>query len=330
MNRIATLALLLLCSTAPLAAAQQQPAQPKPGIPAVQLPFASLKPTATFKIGATADWVQVTNNAVWVTGSNPFSVERIDPATNKIVARIKLPGEACAGLAFGFGSLWVPVCGSQPALARVDVRTNRIAAVLPIGPAGAEAGIAAGGDSVWVVTDKAGTTLSRINPATNTVRQQIKLPPGSYNPLYAGNTVWVTGFDKSVLTAIDASTGKVFASIPVGPHPRFLTAGGNSLWTLNQGDGSLTRIDLKSRKVIATIALGIPGTGGDIGYGADSVWVTTLGLPLTVIHAPTNRVVRQWVGPGGDALRFGHGSIWLTDYRRGLLCRIPLKAALQR
>jgi len=39
----------------------------KPGVKDVQVPFASLKPSATLKIGKMADWVLVTTDAVWVT-----------------------------------------------------------------------------------------------------------------------------------------------------------------------------------------------------------------------------------------------------------------------
>lgn len=329
MNWIVIAGLLFVCSMAPVVDAQQKAAQSKPGVTDVQIPFASLKPSATFKIGETADWVLVTDDAVWVTGTKPYSVQRIDPAMNKVVAKVSLSGEACSGLAFGFGSVWVPVCGKKPLLARVDAVTNRITAVLPIAPAGPEGGITASSDSIWMVTDKDGTTLSRINPATNTVRQKISIPAGSYNPLSSGNMVWITGFDRNILTAVDASSGEVLASISVGPKPRFLTSGGGSVWTLNQGDGSVSRVDLNSRKVTATIAVGIPGPGGDLGYGADSVWASTFDLPLTVIDGQTNKVLRQWVGLGGDALRFGHDSIWLTDYHHGLLWRIPFKATLQ-
>jgi YVTN family beta-propeller protein len=128
----------------------------------------------------------------------------------------------------------------------------------------------------------------------------------------------------SVLTAVDAATGKVLESVPVGPKPRFLTVGRGSVWSLNQGDGTVSRVDERNRKVIATIQVGIPGAGGDIGYGADSVWPTVLAIPLTQIDARTNQIVRQWVGSGGDSLRFGFDSLWLTDYKKGLLSRIPI------
>jgi len=323
MDRIAIALLLLVASTAPVAAAQSSAEKPKLGVPGVQVSFDRLKPSATFKIGATADWVMVAGGSVWVVGTKPDSLQRIDPATNRVVAKIGLSGEACSGLAFGFGSVWVPVCGKTPALARVSVRTNRIRAVLPIAPAGPEGGITASRDSVWMVTDPQGATLSRIDPRTNRVRQKIAIPAGSYNPLASGGVVWITGVEKGVLTAVDATNGKVLGSIPVGPRPRFLAAGGDSVWTLNQGDGSLTRVAARTREVMATVLLGIPGAGGDLACGADSVWATTFGIPLTMVNGKTNKVVRQWVGQGGDSLRYGYGSIWLTDYHRGLLWRIP-------
>jgi len=329
MPRVAIAALIIVFSTAPVVTAQQNASNLKPGIPAVQKAFSSLKPSATFKIGATTDWVLMTDEAVWVVGSKPYSLQRIDPATNKIVAKVRLSGEACSGLAFGFGSVWVPVCGRKPLLARVDVHTNRITAVLPIAPAGPEGGITASSDSIWMVTDKDGTTLSRLDPATNAVGQRIAIPAGSFNPLASGDTVWITGHDKDLLTAVDATSGQVLASIPVGPKPRFLASGGGSVWTLNQGDGSLTCVEMESRKTIATVALGIPGPGGDLDYGASSVWASAMDVPITVIDGRTGRVRGQWVGRGGDSLRFGHDSIWVTDYHRGLLWRIPVRAMLQ-
>jgi len=277
----------------------------------------------TIKIGKTADWVLIADDAVWVAGSGPYAVHRIDPLTNKIAASVALPGEACSGLASGFGSIWVPVCGKSPALIRVDAAKNIISATLPIAPAGPEGGIATSEDSVWIVTDKNGT-LDRIDPKTNSVRQRISVPRGSYNPIFSNGVVWVTGLDSSVLTAVDAVTGNILGSVAVGPKPRFLTTGAGSVWTLNQGDGSVSRIEERSRKLIATIQVGIPGSGGDIAYGGGALWPTVFDVPLTKIDTATNKIVRQWVGKGGDSLRCGYGSIWITDYKKGLLSRIRL------
>jgi hypothetical protein len=35
--------------------------------------------------------------------------------------------------------------------------------------------------------------------------------------------------------------------------------------------------------------------------------------------------VKQWIGEGGDSLRIGFGSVWITDYKKGLLSRIPME-----
>jgi len=42
----------------------------------IQVPFASLKPSAAIKIGGPADWFLATENAVWVAGTKPYSVQR--------------------------------------------------------------------------------------------------------------------------------------------------------------------------------------------------------------------------------------------------------------
>lgn len=319
--------LLFLLATSVIAA--QTAKIVKPGVKGIQVSFASLKSSATIRIGGTADWVLVTNDAVWVAGSKPYSIQRIDPITNRIVAKVVLPGEACSGLAFGFSSVWIPVCGKKPTLIRVDAQKNAVIATLSVPTLEAEGGIATSIDSVWLITDKNGT-LSRIDPLTNSVRQNISVPPGSYNPIFSNGIVWVTGVERSVLTAVDASTGRLLDSVAIGSKPRFLTAGGGSIWTLNQGDGTASRVDEKSRKVIATVQLGIPGEGGDLDYGADSVWLTVFDVPLTRIDATTNRVVRQWIGKGGDSLRFGFDSLWITDYKKGLLSRIAIQDVLSQ
>ncbi|HEY0781587.1 MAG TPA: hypothetical protein VGE98_03965 [Thermoanaerobaculia bacterium] len=116
-------------------------------------PIAELKAAAVVHVGETADWVAITEDAVWVGSTGPFAVHRIDPRTNERVATVALPGEPCAGLATGFGSVWVPLCTQPPSLAKVDARRNSLTAVFKVGPAASEGGVAVSADSVWLVTD---------------------------------------------------------------------------------------------------------------------------------------------------------------------------------
>jgi streptogramin lyase len=152
----------------------------------------------------------------------------------------------------------------------------------------------------------------------------------SYNPFFSNGVVWITGVENNNLTAVDASTGKVTESFQIGSKPRFLFSGGGSVWVLNQGDGSVSRVDEKTRKIVARVQIGIPGIGGDLVYAEDQLWIASFGFPLSRVDPTTNKVTCQWVGRGGDSLRYGHDSIWLTDYYRGLLWRFPIQEVLKK
>jgi streptogramin lyase len=284
-------------------------------------------PTATIQLGATADWVATTADAVWVGSTGPFAVNHVDPLSNKLVAAVLLPGEPCAGLAVGFGSVWIPLCTRPATLAKVDLIRNVVTAVFEIGPAAAEGGITTSPDSVWLVTDKSGS-LARIDPGTGKVRQTVHLPPGSYNPLYVAGVIWVTRAEGAEVTRIDARSGDLLGTVRTGPGPRFLAAGGGAVWTLNQGDGTLTRIGQRPPNPTATVPLGTPGHGGDINFGAGWVWTTMSKVPLTSVSATGLKVGCQWVGPGGDSLGIGHNAIWLTDYHAGTVSRFELPIAV--
>ncbi|MDP9011047.1 MAG: PQQ-binding-like beta-propeller repeat protein [Pseudomonadota bacterium] len=292
-------------------------------------PIGGLAPTATLHVGKTADWVAITPDAVWVGSTGPYGVHRIDPKTNSVAATVSLPGEPCAGLATGFGSLWIPLCGKTKMLAKVDLNSNELTRLFKLGPAAPEGGIATSPDSVWLVVDKRGS-LARIDPVTGAIRQTVQIPAGSYNPLYSEGRIWVTRAAGSELTSVDAVTGTVGATARTGPGPRFLTAGAGAVWTLNQGDGTLTRVDMVSRQATKTIDLGTPGPGGDISFNKGMVWTTMPKVPLSAVDTASGSLLCRWTGPGGDSLGIGHGAIWLTDYHAGTISRIGLDDALAR
>ena len=304
--------LLFAISAALQCAAQIKDSFPaKTGVldPGIQRPMTELKPDAEFPVSGHPDWLAITENAIWVTSSSANHVVRLDATTNKPDRIITLQ-KPCSGLAIGFGSLWIPACGSHN-LARADSSTGVIQATIAASPADSEGGITTGAGSVWLVTS-ASSELDRIDPATNTVVARISLPKGSFNPIYAGDSVWVASNDGNALVRVDPATNKVVGSTPIGPKPRFLTVGDGSVWVLNQGDGTVSRVDATTGKLLATITAGIPGLGGEIAYGGGYVWATVFGYPITRIDPATNKVVQQWVGKGGDSIRFAHGSVWLT------------------
>ncbi len=300
-----------------------------PGPSGLGRPISELNPTAVIRLGKTADWVAIAPDAVWVGSTGPNAVHRIDPRTRKHVASVELNGEPCAGLATGFGSVWVPLCGVPSSLAKVDAARNVVAAVFATGPAAEEGGVTTSTDSVWLVTNREGS-LVRIDPDTGAARQTIRIPAGSYNPRFHDGQIWITRAAGAEVTVVDAATGAVRGTVPTGPGPRFLTAGAGSVWTLNQGDGSLTRIDAHSRKASLTIALDTPGPGGDIAFGGGMIWTTMPNVPLSAVDPADSRLLCRWTGPGGDSLGIGYDAIWLTDYHGGTVSRLDLQEVIAR
>jgi hypothetical protein len=53
-----------------------------------------------------------------------------------------------------------------------------------------------------------------------------------------------------------------------------------------------------------------------------------INIPLTQIDPVTNQVVVQYVGQGGDALRIGHGAIWMCSFFLQEVWRVPLPLSL--
>lgn len=296
------------------------PAKTGAEIAGIQHKMAELKPLATFHVEGHPDWMAVADGGVWVTSSSANHVVWLDARTNQPGSIIQV-SKPCSGLALGFGSLWIPSCGSH-ALVRADARTGKVEATIETGPADSEGGIATGAGSVWLVTSDA-SDLVRIDPIKNVVIAHIQLPPGSFNPVFASGSVWISSNQQGTLMRVDPSTNRVVSQTRVGPMPRFLTAGGGSVWVLNQGDGTIARVDANTGKRTAVIRAGIPGLGGEIAYGGGAVWATVFEFPITRIDASSGAVTGQWRGPGGDSIRFGHGSVWLSSLMGGVVWRIP-------
>jgi len=340
-------ATLLVCTGVAMGATAQEPASeapsqtaaPSPGAPAVphrerphfppktgvQLPgvqhdIAELAPQATFPVEGHPDWMAVANGGVWVTSSSANHVVWLDAKTNQPGTIITV-NKPCAGLALGFGSLWIPSCGDHTVV-RVDAKTGVVQATVTAGPADSEGGIAIGAGSVWIVTTKEGD-LARIDPNTNTVATHIQIPPGSFNPIFANESIWVSSNKGGTLVRVNPKTNAVMGETPVGPMPRFLAVGDGAVWVLNQGDGTIARVNDKTGQRTALISAGIPGFGGEIAFGGGAVWATVFDFPITRIDPATNTVTAQWHGDGGDSIRYGLGTIWLSSYKGAKVTRLP-------
>jgi YVTN family beta-propeller protein len=292
-------------------------AAPLPGAPDDAQPIDKAA-VATIDLKGYPDWLEIAFGSVWVSNPGLGTVQRVDPATNKVTAEVKV-NRPVAAMTSGFGSVWVASRGDK-SIVRIDPKTNTASASVPVTVADSEGSLAAGEGGVWALTDRKGV-LSRIDPETNKVVATIPVKPHSYAAMAGFGAVWVTNTgeprskDSGSVQRVDPKTNAVVATIPVRSQPRFLAVGEGAVWVLNQTDGSVSRIDPETNKVVATIEAGVAGFGGDIAAGEGAVWVRGDRVLLVVIDPKTNTVVKRFGPPqGSGAVRAGGGKVWVSAH----------------
>ena len=276
---------------------------------------------ATFHLQITGnegpDSIAYGEGALWVTtegptGGAPSAVQRLDPATGDVLARI--PVGTC-GLTTSPGAVWV-ANARDGTVVRIDPATNQVVTTIPAAEDACDPGFAYG--SLWVASDEA-RTIWRIDPATNQVVATIPalLSDSEYSALaFAFGSVWATDVGGNVLR-IDPATNQVVATIATVAGPEDMTTGAGSVWLSNWGtdgqpDGVLSRIDPVTNGVVATIPVGI--NPGDIAYGGGYVWVALRGEPIVVqVNPATNRVqARIDVGGRPSGIAVTDHTVWVT------------------
>jgi YVTN family beta-propeller protein len=274
--------------------------------------------TAAVELKGFPDWLEIGFGSVWVSNPGLNLVQRVDPATNKVVAEVRV-NRPVAAMASGYGSVWV-ASHKDKSIVRIDAKTNTVTATVPVTVADSEGSVAAGEGGVWVLTDRKGI-LTRIDPEANKVVAEIAVKPDSFAAMTGYGAVWVTNTgdprskENGSVQRIDPKTNKVVATIEVRRHPRFLAVGEGGVWVLNQADGTVSRIDPETNKVVATVETGVAGFGGDIATGEGGVWVRGDTVLLAVIDPKTNRVAKRF-GPsrGSGAVCAGDGKVWVSAH----------------
>lgn len=166
--------------------------------------------------------------AVWLATAAKGEITRVDPASNKVMARITVaPGSNY--LAFGHGALWA-VSGSGNLIQKIDPASNRVVRQTLLGR---QPGfLVAGEGAVWV-QEQADGTVVRIDSATAAVTGRIKVDPSlAYGDIdTGGGKVWLRTTARQTFVVIDAATLAINARLgkPSGSGAiRYTPAG---IWT---------------------------------------------------------------------------------------------------
>jgi hypothetical protein len=283
------------------------PDKPPPVAPTIKLPAARLKADSTIEIGGDRLMTSA-DGGIWVASRETGKVVKVDAKTSKPGDPIEAGKEPCAGLATGFGSLIVPLCGGG-GVARVDLKTNKVTLVAK-DLASDVAGPVTAVSSIWIASGAKGM-LTRLDPESNTAVAELPLGAKALALAFGQSALWV-GTDSNELLKISPYTVVTNEIIKVGRSPRSIAIGEGAVWTLNAGDATVSRVDPKTNKVVHTIKLGVPIAGGQIAVGEGSVWVSAPGMPLARIDPRTNHVVQQFAGEGGGAILIAAGSLWIA------------------
>lgn len=289
-------------------------------------PAPTLRPhVGRLPVGPQPDAMTMAFGSIWVADYGGDQVQRVDPRTGKVLARITV-GEAPIWLQPDGRWLWV--ANYQAAsVYRIDPRTNRVHGTFAVG--NEPEGIAIADGTVWV-TNQLDGTLSRLSQRTGRPTGKPVVVGGE--PIYviaAGSRLWLTNSDEGRQTfhrveVRDARTGRLLRERSFGHEPfRPLLAFG-SLWVTDYHDGVVFRLDPDT---LATQARLRVGRNPDAVYAdRGSVWLDNDGAAsLTRIDPHADRVVSTIRLPGAPRSMVRAGAtLWVAGFDDGVLYRVPV------
>ncbi len=204
---------------------------------------------------------------------------RIDPATNRVAARVPV-GAVGASVAVTAAGVWAVCCPGEPGepadpltvdgtLIRIDPATDRVLQRIHLG--GQPTAVAAGPSGVWVVGVG---RLWRVDPVTGrvvtTTRVAEDLQAGGRVVVDRG-AVWVAASAGGVLLRVDPRTGRVVARLAGACGGGVAVVGGVG-WT--PGAGGLLPLDRQTGPAVSLGGID-PLAISDIAGGWDAIWVMT-------------------------------------------------------
>ena len=302
-------------------------------------------------------WTHVASGAValatgygslWVSGFD--SVSRLEPASGRVVARIRTPGTGdYSHQAVGDGGVWATSSSARGVVYRIDPSRDRVIATMKLGQPAVQ-GIAVGSGRVWMTRPLRGPgQLIAIDPRADRVTTRpIEVGPGPGQVVYAPHAVWVQNTSPSSVMRVDPGSGRVTTVIgttpvvPDSPGPGAIAVGYGALWSV--ANGSLTEVDPVSGQVRSNVP---SPRGVAVALGDGRVWVLAyLRSSSPTIFDPIKGTAALWeVDPGSGrvtgrpirlgatqpiAIAAGRRALWIADYASSTVTRIRLIARRAR
>jgi outer membrane protein assembly factor BamB len=238
--------------------------------------------TARFPLGGSME-LMPGKGVMWVglTQNQAFHLLRIDPRTNRIVARLRAP-DVAGGSAFSVprlvgNNLWLL---SAEAAVRIDPASGHAIATVRTASNGYRMrSLAVVDDDLWVQVSDG--RLLRLDGATGRRKATFHVPDGSLVGDFWMNGLFVV--DENALSRVDPRTFHVLWRTPIVSIGSGIAAGGK-LWVEapdRQGDRVLT-VDPRKGSVIDSVHVGEFGARWMASVGSE-VWMTTAGGRVIIL-----------------------------------------------
>ena len=166
--------------------------------------------------------IAVTPEALWVINPDQ-SISRIDPRTNRVVARVKANAQVIAA---GEGDVWI---GQEGGIAEVDTARNVVSRQIPLGE-DSPSGVAVGAGSVWAADPFDGSIwrIPRDRPAG---KRRIPLARWVNVVAFGAGSVWATNEIADEVYRIDPRTNAARV-VARTASPRGVGAGDGGAWVI--------------------------------------------------------------------------------------------------
>jgi YVTN family beta-propeller protein len=243
--------------------------------------------------------IAATGGQIWATDRADRAVERIDPATNRIVQTIPVGIEPFGIVILGH-TLWAAGgTGDPPAqqdvVVRVDLQTGKETAVIHLGKVLWVDPMAAAPPAIWLVSWNPASVL-RFDPDRSKVVASIKATTSPESAAAGYGALWVADQSLTELDRIDPQTNRVATRIRFPSYRQYffpgeanacpeVAVGGGAVWVIAD-QSTLLRIDPRTNRPTTALTFGWPVN--DLAWGAGSVWVA----PEFVGGARPYRLVR--------------------------------------
>jgi hypothetical protein len=285
--------------------------------------------------------VAATNNAVWVLSPLAAEVVRLDPRTNRIAARVKLPAPGCDPascrvpdhIVATARDVWI-VNNSTGTLVHVDARRNKVAGTFAVTP-GVFGQALPDASGVWITPEVSVGDVVHVDARTHKVTDTVHVGVAPVGPAaIVDGTLWVGGVvnhpeasPDETLYQVDLKTNTVVGTLPgaAGLGVRV----GDELWLNRFSFGALfTAVDGHTGAHRRDVLL--DGVAGFQSAGGGSVWVRLFrpgGTQWIIQLDPATGSTVRYDLPASNhlgGLAFSHRSLWVTDWDANSVYRMPV------